>query len=157
MGSLVVLWGCAALPIAAPALKPVLDATGSTILQKPVAATLVDSKVKIPARKYMWWKVEVPDGSEVVFDIHVDSDVNVMLFANEEQYQSWRKEREHTKLAEAAKVVDWKYTVKATQPSVYYLVVSNTHSLLIGRNVTALIQGTFPPKQNRAVNSGIAP
>lgn len=156
VGLLAGLLGCAALPIAAPALKPVLDAAGSTIIQKPVPATLVDSKVKIPARKYMWWKLELPNGSEVAFDIHSDSDVNTMLFANEEQFRSWQKEREHTKLAEAAKVVDWTYSVKATQPSVYYLVVSNQQALLIGRNVTAVIKGNFPPKQPRSVNSGIA-
>jgi len=144
------------LPAAAPALKPALEATSSALIQKPVPATLVDSTVKIPAKRYMWWKVEVPNGSEVTFDIHADSDVNIFLFANEEQYRAWRKEREHAKLAEAAKVVDWTYTVKTTQPSVYYLVVSNTHSLLTAKNVTALIKGTFPPKQSRSVNSGIA-
>lgn len=154
---LAALTGCAALTAASPGVTPLLEAASTTLVQKPVAATLVDSKVKIPAKKYMWWKLEIPNGSEVTFDVHVDSDVNILLFADEEQFRSWQKGREHTKLAEAVKVVDWTYTIKTTQPSVYYLLVSNQHSILTGKNVTLLIKGMFPPKQSRSVNSGLAP
>lgn len=158
LGVCAAIWtGCAALPAASPAVSPLIEAASTTLIQKPVAATLVDSKVKIPAKKYMWWKLEIPNGSEVTFDVHVDSDVNIFLFADEEQFRSWQRGREHTKIAEAAKVVDWTYMVKTTQPSVYYLIVSNQHSILTGKNVTLLIKGMFPPKQSRSVNSGLAP
>ncbi|MBM3214620.1 hypothetical protein FJZ36_06870 [Candidatus Poribacteria bacterium] len=157
VGFVVVLGGCAAAPLMVPGVAPVLEATGSAIMQKPVPVTLAESTSKAPARKYLWWKVEVPGGSDVTFDVHASGDVNVLLFEGDPQFEAWKKKREYVAAVEVAKVADWKHNVKATQPSVFVLVVSNQHALLIEKSVDVAINGNLHPKQKRAVSSGVGP